>query len=50
LPLQQALLSHFSLAEQASAELVILVDQLPEEKKRFESVSDEDTIGEVNLF
>ena len=47
--LQAQLLENFSQAEQASAELTKLVDQLAEEKKRFESVS-RDTVGDVDLF
>jgi len=47
--LQSQLLDNFSNAEQASAELCHLVDTLAEEKKRFETVSN-DTVGDVDLF
>ena len=47
--LQGELLVSFSEAEQASASLTHLVDQLADEKKRFESVST-DTLGEIDLF
>ena len=47
--LQQELLTNFNLAEQASLELVKLVDIMANEKKRFESTSSEE-LGEVDLF
>jgi len=47
--LQEELLSSFSTAETASASLTHLVDQLADEKKRFESVST-DTVGDIDLF
>ncbi len=47
--LQARILDAFTQAEQASAELTQLVDQLAEEKKRYESLSDADA-GEVDLF
>jgi len=47
--LQEELLSSFSIVENASASLTRLVDQLADEKKRFESVST-DTVGDIDLF
>jgi len=47
--LQEDLLANFSAAENASASLTHLVDQLADEKKRFESVS-ADTVGDIDLF
>jgi len=47
--LQGQLLQSFLEAEQASASLTLLVDQLADEKKRFESVST-DTVGDIDLF
>jgi len=47
--LQIQLLQNFLEAEEASASLTHLVDQLADEKKHFESVS-ADTVGSVNLF
>jgi len=47
--LQTELLSSFAQAEQASASLTHLVDQLADEKIRFESVSS-DTVGDIDLF
>jgi hypothetical protein len=47
--LQKELLKNFNLAEQASLELVKLVDIMADEKKRFESTSS-DQLGEIDLF
>jgi len=49
LNLQQEILSHFSNAEDASRELMSLVNTLAEEKHRFESTSVDD-LGEIELF
>lgn len=47
--LQKQIIDHFHQAERGSTDLVKLVDQLADEKKRFESVSS-DSVGEVDLF
>ena len=47
--LQKKIVDHMEQSEQASTELIGLLDTLADEKKRFESVS-ADTVGEVDLF
>lgn len=47
--IQEQLLLNMQCAERASSELLQLLDDLVEEKKRFESTG-EDTAGEIDLF
>ncbi|MFW5425728.1 MAG: CZB domain-containing protein [Methylophagaceae bacterium] len=47
--LQLKIIDYLDQSEKASAELIVLLDTLADEKKHFESVS-ADTVGEVDLF
>lgn len=49
LELQEQLLLNMKCAESDSAELLLLLSKLVEEKKRFES-TDEESSGEIDLF
>ncbi len=47
--LQLKLVEYLEASEKASADLILLLDDLADEKKRFESVS-ADTVSEIDLF
>jgi methyl-accepting chemotaxis protein len=48
--LQLEIVENLGQSEKASAELITLLDTLADEKKRFESISADTAVGEIDLF